>query len=90
MEATDNDQSNLVSEEKKHWLRIGFGEEAYVELGNLQNKISAESKTALIRAAIGMLIWAADEIHGGNRILVQKKDGKVKEMNFKFIPRPSS
>lgn len=89
MEEVANNQPSLESEERKYQIRINLGEEAYRGLMTLQNKIAAESKTALIKDALGVLMWAADEIHEGNRILVQKKDGEVKEINFRFIPRPS-
>ena len=72
----------------KYRLQIDFSEEAYSELIALQNYINSPSKAEVIRDAIGVLRWACDEIHEGNRILVEKKDGQVRKFIFHFIKRP--
>lgn len=77
--------------EKKYRLQIDFSEEAYGELESLQNGLNAPSKSEVIRDALGVLRWVADEIHEGHRILVQKNTptgNEVKEIVFHFIKRP--
>lgn len=76
--------------EKKYRLQIDFNETAYRELEQLQRRLDAPSKSEIIRDALGVLKWAADEIESGNRILVEKSDGEgeVKEIVFHFLKRP--
>lgn len=77
--------------EKKYRLQIDFSEEAYRELEGLQNRLDAPSKSEVIRDALGVLRWVADEISNDNRILVEKKTpagSDVKEIVFHFIKRP--
>lgn len=88
MTEDDTEQHTLKEEEKKYRLQIDFGEEAYRELESLQGQLDAPSKSEVIRDALGVLRWAADEIRAGNRILVEKKGGEVKEIVFQFIKRP--
>lgn len=73
---------------KKYRFQIDFSEEAYEELQGLQNYLNTPSKPEVIRDALGVLRWAVDEIWEGNRILVEKKGGEVKEIVFHFIKKP--
>ena len=73
----------------KRRLQIDFSEEAYKELVALEERIGSPSKSEVIRDALGALRWVADEIREGNRILVEKKEGKeIKEIVFHFIKKP--
>jgi hypothetical protein len=77
--------------EKKYRLQIDFGEEGYQELEALQHALGAPSKSEVIRDALGVLRWAAEEVRDDNRILVEKrrKAGKneMKEIVFHFIKK---
>ena len=77
--------------EKKYRLQIDFGEEGYRELEALQRALGAPSKSEVIRDALGVLRWAAEEVRDDNRILVERrrKEGKneVKEIIFHFIKK---
>jgi hypothetical protein len=77
--------------EKKYRLQIDFSKEAYRELESLQNLLDAPSKSEVIRDALGVLRWVADEMTDGSRILVEKNTptgNEVKEIVFHFIKRP--
>lgn len=79
--------------EKKYRLQIDFGEEGYQALEALQHALGASSKSEVIRDALGVLRWAAEEVRDDNRILVEKrrKAGKpeVKEIVFHFSKKRS-
>lgn len=75
---------------KKYRLQIDFGEEGYQELEALQQTLGAPSKSEVIRDALGVLRWAAEEIRDDNRILVEKRQrgkNEVKEIIFHFIKK---
>jgi hypothetical protein len=79
--------------EKKYRLQIDFSKEAYRELESLQNLLDAPSKSEVIRDALGVLRWVADEMTDGSRsrILVEKNTptgNEIKEIVFHFIKRP--
>lgn len=73
---------------KKYRLQFDFSEEAYQELKRLQAQDGVSSEQELIRNAIGTHRYISDELHAGSRILVKKKDGETKDVEFEYI-KPS-
>jgi hypothetical protein len=74
-------------------LQIDFSDRAYNELEALQKRLDAKSKSDVIRDALGVLQWLADEVLEQNhRILVEKpEDGNTtKELVFNFLERVRS
>jgi Arc/MetJ-type ribon-helix-helix transcriptional regulator len=72
-------------------LQIDFSEKAYKELETLQERLDATSKSEVIRDALGLLRWLADEVDKGHRILVEKpEDGATREVVFHFLERSHS
>jgi hypothetical protein len=80
----------LAKMEKR--LQIDFSEKAYRELETLQELLDATSKSEVIRDALGLLRWLAQEVvEKGHRILVEKpEDGTTREMVFHFLERSKS
>jgi len=74
--------------EKKR-LQLEFSEHAYKELEELQSRLNAPSKSEVIRDALGVLRWLAEEIDQSHRILVEKPEG-TREVVFHFLTRPPS
>jgi len=71
-------------------LQIDFSEKAYKELEALQERLDATSKSEVIRDALGLLRWLADEVVEKNhRILVEKPEqgGPPREIVFHFLER---
>ena len=73
--------------EKKYRLQIDFSEKAYRELNDLQERLDAQSKSEVIRNALGVLRWVVEESTSGHRILVEKPEG-TREIVFHFVERP--
>jgi hypothetical protein len=74
-------------------LQIDFSEKAYKELEGLQKLLDASSKSEVIRDALGLLRWLADEVvEKGHRILVEKPEdgGLTREVVFHFLERAGS
>lgn len=75
-------------------LQIDFSEKAYKELEALQKLLDATSKSEVIRDALGLLRWLADEVVGkGHHILVEKPEegaGVNREVVFHFLERSRS
>lgn len=74
--------------EKKR-LQIDFSDSAYKELEQLQNRLNAPTKTEVIRDALGVLRWLAEEVDQNHRILVEKPEG-TREVVFHFLPRSTT
>jgi metal-responsive CopG/Arc/MetJ family transcriptional regulator len=72
--------------EKKYRLQIDFSEKAYRELNELQERLDAQSKSEVIRNALGVLRWVIEESMNGHRILVEKPEG-TREIVFHFVER---
>lgn len=70
-------------------LQIDFSERAYKDLEALQRRIDAPSKSEVIREALGVLRWLAEEVLGKNhRILVEEpEEGTTREIVFHFLER---
>jgi hypothetical protein len=70
-------------------LQIDFSDKAYKDLESLQLRIDAPSKSEVIREALGVLRWLAEEVLGRNhRVLVEKpEEGVTREMVFHFLER---
>ena len=73
-------------------LQIDFSENAYKELESLQNRLDANSKSEVIRNALGVLRWLTEEVlDRDHRILVEKpEDGTNREIIFHFLERQRS
>ena len=74
--------------EKKR-LQLDFSESAYKELEELQERVNAPTKSEVIRNALGVLRWVADEVEKDHRILVEKPEG-MREVVFHFLTRPTA
>jgi hypothetical protein len=74
--------------EKKR-LQLDFSESAYKELEELQERVNAPTKSEVIRNALGVLRWVADEVAQAHRILVEKPEG-MREVVFHFLTRPTT
>lgn len=74
-----------ASMDKKR-LQLDFSENAYKELEDLQGRLNATSKSEVIRDALGVLRWLADEVNADHRILVEKPEG-TREVVFHFLER---
>jgi hypothetical protein len=72
--------------EKKYRLQIDFSEKAYRELSDLQERLDAQSKSEVIRNALGVLRWVVEESAMGHKILVEKPEG-TREIIFHFVER---
>jgi len=70
--------------EKKYRLQIDFSERAYKDLESLQEQLDSNSKSEVIRNALGVLRWVVEETKKGHRILVEKPEGP-REIVFHFI-----
>jgi hypothetical protein len=73
---------------KEKRLQIDFSEKAYEELEGLQKRLDATSKSEIIRDALGLLRWLADEVvEKQHRILVEKPEEKdaTREVFFHFL-----
>lgn len=69
-------------------LQIDFSEKAYKELEALRERLDATSKSEVIRDALGLLRWLAEEVVDKNhRILVEKPEegGTTREVVFHFL-----
>lgn len=73
--------------EKKYRLQIDFSQKAYRELNDLQERLDAQSKSEIIRNALGVLRWIVEESTSGHKILVEKPGG-TREIVFHFVGRP--
>jgi Arc/MetJ-type ribon-helix-helix transcriptional regulator len=74
-------------------LQIDFSDKAYKELEALQERLDATSKSEVIRDALGLLRWLAEEVVDKNhRILVEKPEegGATREVVFHFLERSRS
>lgn len=74
-------------------LQIDFSEKAYEELEGLQKLLEIKSKSEVIRDALGLLRWLADEVVlKGHHILVEKPEegGVNREVVFHFLERSRS
>lgn len=67
-------------------LQIDFTENAYHQLEALQKRLGSPSKSAVIRDALGQLLWLAGEIDAGHRIQVVR-DGAPVEILFSLLAR---
>jgi hypothetical protein len=70
--------------DKKYRLQIDFSERAYKDLESLQEQLDSNSKSEVIRNALGVLRWVVEETKKGHRILVEKPEGP-REIVFHFI-----
>jgi hypothetical protein len=70
-------------------LQIDFTEKAYNDLEALQKRLDAKSKSEVIRDALGVLNWLADEVlEKKHEILVEKPEENVtREVIFHFLER---
>ena len=75
--------------DKKYRLQIDFSERAYKDLELLQEQLDANSKSEVIRNALGVLRWVVEEAKKGHRILVEKPEGP-REIIFHFIDQAVS
>ena len=70
-------------------LQIDFSEKAYKELEAPQEPLDATSKSEVIRDALGLLRWLAQEVvEKSHSILVEKpEEGTTREVVFHFLER---
>ncbi len=71
-------------------LQIELSDKAYKDLEALQGRIDAPSKADVVRDALGLLRWLAEEVLvKKHRILVEKPEesGETREIVFHFLER---
>ena len=73
------------TKEVKYRVQLDFSEEAFNELNQLRENLNASSRAEVVRNAIGVLRWVTSHLRAGNKIVVEKKDGKLAEVDFPFL-----
>ncbi len=76
---------DMETKEKKYRVQLDFSEKTLRELDELQSKLNAASRAEVIRNALGILRWATRHLMEGNKILVERSDGKQTEVDFPFL-----
>lgn len=71
--------------ENKYRVQLDFSEPAFRELEKLQSKLNASSRAEVVRNALGVLRWLTDNLTAGNKVVIERKDGKRAETDFPFL-----
>lgn len=65
-----------------HKLNVSFSENAYATLEKLADE-KGKSMADVLRDAIALEKWFTDTTKEGNKVLVERRDGKIREV----VPR---
>ena len=77
----------MAIEQKRIRVQLDFDEQGFDELESLKSDLRAGSRADTVRLGLGLLRWAANQLRGGARILVEK-DGHLSGVVFPFLPEP--
>lgn len=68
----------------KHRLQFDFDESAYAQINDLLEATGIKNRAELVRNALAFLRHMHNEAQQGSEILIQRKDGKVRQIVWPF------
>lgn len=77
----------MDDQQKRIRVQLDLDQHGFDELEGLKADLRAGSRADTVRLGLGLLRWAANQLRGGARILVEK-DGHLSGVVFPFLPEP--